>query len=604
MTLASKVDQFNNDITVVAHGIVHGDDKTVVQTEGGPVRSFAKLIADSAQYFQDLAPFAQAFSIADRAALRTYAGVQRIVFITEAQANGSPSAVPSVFVRDDRDTTSADNDASVIVGVGGVRWKRNLGGTVSSADFMPVADGATDTAAVFEAAKDWCQRAKKKLIVEPGNYNLSRHVYFSERESIEIRAGANFVGKNLIVSGRQVSAHYNTALRPHVDFGKLGTYRRVRTTFGFHIPNWPDGSAMNNQGLTYWNGFYYVGYDVGGGYGRVQRFYENGALDATWGDVNVPSMHTAELGYRVADGRIYAASGGGTQPTYVFRFGADGKSVDQTLDYTAYGNSALLAIDNNNDLLLLHTTGAGGDAGPIDFRLIDWNDNNRVIAQFQIPNQGVPQGLDIYESVIYYYTNNKITLLDYAGNILDTWVLSMVGESEGLTVVHHYAEPCIAVGYNGTPRVYTIRPPGNTSVFKALNIIGSWNRGVANGSAGPDTTLIPSEWAGSFRKQAGVWKVSTFGSGNHTFNDVLKDPTVSATEVRFKFKRTFFQSIACVLCSAHYLSTYQARADYDENTQEIVIRLYTFAGVLVDPSTAADNILWVTVKGGVRFDNY
>lgn len=44
MTLANKVEQFikNSDI---AHKIVHGDANTVVQTDGGPVRSFANLLA-------------------------------------------------------------------------------------------------------------------------------------------------------------------------------------------------------------------------------------------------------------------------------------------------------------------------------------------------------------------------------------------------------------------------------------------------------------------------------------------------------------------------------------------------------------------------------
>lgn len=46
MSLANKVQQFIVD-SDVAHDIVHGDEQTVVQTEGGPVRSLAKLISDS-----------------------------------------------------------------------------------------------------------------------------------------------------------------------------------------------------------------------------------------------------------------------------------------------------------------------------------------------------------------------------------------------------------------------------------------------------------------------------------------------------------------------------------------------------------------------------
>lgn len=45
MSLINKVDQFNDDVDI-AHQIVHGDSTTTVTTEGGPVRSLAKLIAD------------------------------------------------------------------------------------------------------------------------------------------------------------------------------------------------------------------------------------------------------------------------------------------------------------------------------------------------------------------------------------------------------------------------------------------------------------------------------------------------------------------------------------------------------------------------------
>lgn len=47
MTLANKVDQFNADADI-AHEIIHGGPTTTVTTEGGPVRSFAKLMADGA----------------------------------------------------------------------------------------------------------------------------------------------------------------------------------------------------------------------------------------------------------------------------------------------------------------------------------------------------------------------------------------------------------------------------------------------------------------------------------------------------------------------------------------------------------------------------
>jgi hypothetical protein len=215
--------------------------------------------------------------------------------------------------------------------------------------------------------------------------------------------------------------------------------------------------AMNNQGLAWWNGYYYVGYDVGGGKGYVERYDAKGVLDRTYGGTAILTRHTAELAYRSADGRVYAASGGGAEPTYVYRLSADGKAVDTTLDFTKFGNSALIAIDNANDLLLLSSTTTGGDVGNPTFRLIDWNDNNRVVSEFTLPYPGVPQGIEIHEGLIYYYTNNKITLIDLLGNIIGSRDVPLSGESEGITLVIDGNKKYLAVGYNQPRRIYTIR---------------------------------------------------------------------------------------------------------------------------------------------------
>jgi uncharacterized phage infection (PIP) family protein YhgE len=49
MTLSEQIERFIKD-TNIAHLIIHGDSSTVVTTEGGPVRSFAKVIADADLY--------------------------------------------------------------------------------------------------------------------------------------------------------------------------------------------------------------------------------------------------------------------------------------------------------------------------------------------------------------------------------------------------------------------------------------------------------------------------------------------------------------------------------------------------------------------------
>jgi hypothetical protein len=212
---------------------------------------------------------------------------------------------------------------------------------------------------------------------------------------------------------------------------------------------------LENQGLTYAGGFYYIGYDVGNGNGYVERYTKAGNLDSNFGGVAIPTRHTSELAYRPADGRLYAASGGGKEPAIVYRIAGDGRSVDFTYDFTQFGNSALIAIDRENDLLLLSSTQSNGDAGNPTFRLIDWNNNNRIVKEFNIPFQGIPQGLETYNGIIYYYTNNKITLLDQTGKILAKWTFNISGESEGLTLVMENGTTYLAVGYNPPQRIYT-----------------------------------------------------------------------------------------------------------------------------------------------------
>jgi hypothetical protein len=218
--------------------------------------------------------------------------------------------------------------------------------------------------------------------------------------------------------------------------------------------SFPIKPNLNNQGIAFSDGYVYVGYDVTNGNGMIERYSMNGVLDENYGRVSVPTRHTAELAYRTADNRLYAVSGGGSEPAYVYRLSQNGKAVENVYDFSAFGNSGLLAIDNKNDVFLLMTTTSGGDAGDPIFRLIDPNNNNSVLIQLSIPNQGVPQGVEILDGIIYLYTNNRITMLDFAGNILGKTDLNFAGESEGITILTQGDKKTIAIGYNQPGRIY------------------------------------------------------------------------------------------------------------------------------------------------------
>lgn len=67
-----------------------------------------------------------ALQLPDYNALRAYAGPRKSVYVTS-------SGITGMFVRDDSDTTSADNGGTIIVATNGVRWKCRVGGPISLA---------------------------------------------------------------------------------------------------------------------------------------------------------------------------------------------------------------------------------------------------------------------------------------------------------------------------------------------------------------------------------------------------------------------------------------------------------------------------------------
>lgn len=544
----------------------------------------------------------QGLPLKNFAALRGYSGTEPTVYVGGRVnyldgGNGR-------FVMVDKNAAAAgytDDDGIYLIDSLGRGWTRS-DLPISVRHYGALGDGTDQTAQFLAFALYLQSHIGIPGEIPSGTYMLSQHVYLGCANQVTVGAHASFPGKQVIVSDSPNGHHLETQLTPWPDFKGLDTFRRVPLNFEFHV-----NQNLNNQGLAYFGGYYYVGYDLGGGNGYLEKYSGNGVLDASYGGVPVPTRHTADLAYRMADGRLYAASGGGSEPTYIYRLAVDGKSVDKTLDYTAYGNSALLAIDNTTDLLVLFTIQTGGDYGDPTFRFVDWNDNNRVVQQFTIPSQGVPQGLDVHDGMIYYYTDNKITVLDYAGNILDIWFINAGGESEGIAVVYEYGAPCIVVGYNDGRRLYSIRSGASLSRFRGIKTLGSWNRGGSS----QNVSLSPLEFACAFKKTgAGTdpsygWALATFLSGNHINIDALNPvPTVTATEISFKFKRSFFMSVAYINGREHYNSPYMARADYDEQSISIRIKLLDYTGAIVNPQTAKDNIVWFEMKGGCRVDNF
>ena len=90
-------------------------------------------------------------TLADYAALRGYAGGAAVAYVTGPLATAHPAGIAGTFIRDDSDTTSADDGATILVASNGKRWKRQFSGGVNVQWFGAKMDGTDDTAGVQAA---------------------------------------------------------------------------------------------------------------------------------------------------------------------------------------------------------------------------------------------------------------------------------------------------------------------------------------------------------------------------------------------------------------------------------------------------------------------
>ena len=209
----------------------------------------------------------------------------------------------------------------------------------------------------------------------------------------------------------------------------------------------------NLQGITFFDKCFYCGFDIGGGNGKIVKYDMSGKRNSETKLMRLG--HCADLGYRSRTNKIYVSNGGGHKLTHVYVVDYPTSTILTTLNYERLGTSALLAIDNVHDYLILHTILKRGDAGNPTFTIINLV-NMKVINSFNVASQGVPQGLETDGEHIYLYTNNKITVFNYEGAIIDTYHVKKRGESEGITIASENGTPYLGVGYTSPNRIYRL----------------------------------------------------------------------------------------------------------------------------------------------------
>jgi len=208
----------------------------------------------------------------------------------------------------------------------------------------------------------------------------------------------------------------------------------------------------NMQGVAYANGYYYISFDVGKGYGVIRKYTKNGTLVQQSQPLLIG--HSSEIDYREKNGDLYVSNGGGMNPTKIteVNFNVENPYVVQTMDLSNLGNSALVAIDNYSDNLVVHT--AANDKANPTISIVDFN--GKVVNKFSIKNQGVPQGIAVNNSIIYYYTNNKITMINYSGQVIGSVRIQQPGESEGIAIEQDGPDVSVVYGYNKSNRLLKI----------------------------------------------------------------------------------------------------------------------------------------------------
>ena len=432
-------------------------------------------------------------------------------------------------------------------------------------------------------------------------------IAFSENNKVPIHVGgvwdldetiiagnkSNFIGyESAVFTNKKLIVSQNYGSRKQKEPNSLLPINSnvINTTGNNASPNtaFYVNQNYNNQGLAFYNGYFYIGYDLGSGNGMIERYAQNGVIDTSYGGVSIPINHTADLAIRVKDEFLYSASGGGAEPTYIRKIAKDGKSVLESIDLTNYGNSALCAIDNHNDILILHSTLSGGDSGLPTFTFFEFGNWNNPVKQFTLPKTlGVPQGMDVYDNTIYFYTNDKISLVSYSGEVLSEVRINASGESEGIAISGSYGNTYIAVGYNNPRRVCFFTSPHSTQEsFLGFPFF-------VNSVTSPATSLKPQKIPIGFRKTSTGWELlEYFDKTNVNYTALWESPVIRGGDLIIKLKSKsprslVSSSISFNASSFQFTNICNAMSDFSIGSRELVVKFIGANGVVVN----ADSVL-------------
>lgn len=365
--------------------------------------------------------------------------------------------------------------------------------------------------------------------------------------------------------------------------------------------------AKNMQSICFVNGEIFVGFSLDDGTNGIIIKYDLSGKEISR-STNILIEHTSSMAYDKVNNKLYVTNGGGTTGTKVYIVNPTSFNIENTLNFTDLGKSALIAIDKNNNKLL--HVGESDSSSKIIYNISTTGIPQKM---FEFSNLGTPQGMTVYENSIFYITNNGLYEFDFTGNILTTTHLyTDNSEPQGLTVGQINGTDVLMYGknrYKSDTDVNTIYAITNLEAHKksSLRMIGSYSA-----KSNSSIFLCPVMVNFSVRKVEGTWTNMNWTNMITGSDNIVKEITAGMNsglgyyEVGVKLNVKLHSYAQCIVTPEQslFIAGYDVHGQLGADGQTVNIRIKKSnaeGGAVIDPTTLPDGSgLIITLIGGMK----
>lgn len=365
--------------------------------------------------------------------------------------------------------------------------------------------------------------------------------------------------------------------------------------------------AKNMQSICYANDSMYVGFSLDDGTnGMIIKYDLSGKELQRSEEIGVE--HCSSMVYDKNSNKIYVTNGGGNAGTKVYIVNPVTLVIEQTLDFSSKGKSALISIDKNYNKII-HL----GESDSSRKTIYKLSSTNTLEEMFEIDNLGTPQGLAVYEESFFYLTNNGLYELNNTGNVIsETTFNTDNSEPQGLTVGQLNGTDVLMYGKNrylsdcDVNMIYVI---ANLEAHKktSLQMVGSYSP-----RSNSTLFLCPVMLNFSVRKVSGKWANMNWGNMISASDNVVKEITAGMNsglgyyEVGVKLNVKLHSYAQCIVTPEQslFIAGYDVHGQLGADGQTINIRIKKSneeGGTVIDPTTLPDGSgLIITLIGGMK----